>query len=58
MNFLNLKIFDFNNMITQYVIALGSNSDGKISFDIAIAQLEKWGDVLLSSVVASKDCTG
>ena len=46
MNFLNLKIFDFNNMITQYVIALGSNSDGKVSFDIAIAQLEKWGDVL------------
>jgi 7,8-dihydro-6-hydroxymethylpterin-pyrophosphokinase (HPPK) len=57
-NFLTLKIFDFNNMITQYVIALGSNSDGKISFDIAIAQLEKWGDVLLSSVVASKDFTG
>ena len=35
-------------MITQYVIALGSNSDGKVSFDIAIAQLEKWGDVVMT----------
>lgn len=45
-------------MIHQYIIALGSNHDSQISFNIALDELNVWGDVDLSSVIIGKDFTG
>lgn len=45
-------------MTTQYIIALGSNLDSKIAFDIATNALKKMGDMAMSSITMDKDFTG
>ncbi|OPH35603.1 2-amino-4-hydroxy-6-hydroxymethyldihydropteridine diphosphokinase [Moraxella lacunata] len=45
-------------MIHQYIIALGSNHDSEISFNIALDELKLWGNVDLSSMIIGKDFTG
>lgn len=45
-------------MISQYIVALGSNNNSKMSFDVALTELKKLGDVVLSSVMVGKDFTG
>lgn len=45
-------------MINQYVIALGSNINNDMAFDIAIHELKNMGDVAISSITIDKDFTG
>lgn len=45
-------------MISQYVIALGSNINSQHAFEIALMELKKLGEILVSSITSSGDFTG
>lgn len=45
-------------MINQYVIALGSNHQSEIAFNIALNELKTLGEVNVSPVVIGVDFTG
>lgn len=45
-------------MINQYVIALGSNHQSDIAFNIALNELKTLGEVNISSLVIGVDFTG
>ena len=45
-------------MITQYIIALGSNFNSELAFEIATQELYTLGDMVMSSKIIGKDFTG
>lgn len=45
-------------MIKKYIIALGSNFNSELAFEIATQELHTLGDVLMSSTIIGKDFTG
>lgn len=45
-------------MINKYIIALGSNFNSELAFEIATQELYALGDMVMSSKIIGKDFTG